>query len=74
MCVDQGIHTPWDKLSLHAYGDEFYIHIDSQVGNLEGIAFFPNTRFIIHKAFGNIYFSYMPDAVFAIDSSSCCLY
>lgn len=31
------------KLFLHAYGDKFYIRLDSQVRNLGGIIFLPNT-------------------------------
>lgn len=63
----------WSKLSLHAYEDKFYVHLDSQVRTLEGITFLPNINFIKYKVFGNIYFSCMPYIVFAISSSLCCL-
>lgn len=64
--INQGTHSLWDKHSLHAYGYKFYIHLGSQVGNLEGIAFFFNTRFIIYKTFGNIYFSCTHCTVFLL--------
>lgn len=64
--INQGIHSLWGKHSLHAYGYKFYIHLGSQVGNLEGIAFFFNTRFIIYKTFGTIYFSCTHYTVFLL--------
>lgn len=64
--INQGIHSLWGKHSLHAYGYKFCVHLGSQVGNLEGIAFFFNTRFIIYKTFGTIYFSCTHYTVFLL--------
>ena len=45
VCVNQGIHTLWGKISLCVYGNKFYIRLDCHVGNSEGNVFLPNTSF-----------------------------